>query len=75
MLGDKVVVRAYGNNALIRTVWDANDRLVYIVNHNEYGDMVSGNIDPNPVGFPIEDVFIYNNKYDLDKIDWSELKN
>lgn len=75
MKGEKVIVRARGNKALLKTIWDSNDRLVYIVNNDEYDEATSGNKEAIPVGFPIEDVFIYNTSCDLNKINWENLEN
>lgn len=75
MKGEKVIVKASGNKALLKTVWDCDDRLVYIVNNDEYDEAISGNRKAIPVGFPIEDVYMYNHDDDMNKINWKNLKN
>lgn len=76
MRGQRVIVRAYGNNALIRRVWDVTSTTVYVVEENEYQKLCNGFKAYDPVGFPIEDVFKYSNEIESrQKLDWFKLIN
>lgn len=60
MKGDTVIVRAFGNEPLVRRVWDGDNRAVRIVTDENYQDLEAGRKALNPVGFPRDDVFHYN---------------
>lgn len=65
---ERVIVRAYGNEALIRYVSKIGLTLVYITNDPEQ----------EPIGFPKEDVFKYDQVAQKackgSKYDWGKLK-
>lgn len=50
MRGETVIVRAFKGVPLARRVWDIGERVVYITNEEGL----------TPIGFPKEDVFIYD---------------
>lgn len=70
MRGEFVIVRAFGGKPLVRRLWDVGKHVVYITNNSD-----------GPVGFPIEDVFKYDQElieemealYRSGKWDWSKL--
>jgi hypothetical protein len=68
MKGEQVIVRAYGNQPLVRRVWGEGKKVIYITNDSNDG----------PIGFPRGDVFKYDqNAVNLIKdkqCDWSKLK-
>lgn len=76
MKGDKVIVRAYRETALIRRIWDINEYVIYIIDENNYQKLKSGQKALEPIGFPKEDVFKYKPELEknLDKINWSKLE-
>jgi len=74
MKGQKVIVRAYGNVPLVRRVWDANYKTVYVLEESEYQKLLAGLKAYDPVGFPVKDAFEYSEGLLLsDVIDWSKL--
>lgn len=68
MRGELVVVRAYGDEPLVRRVWDVNQWAVFICTEENYQNLLSNREALNPVGFPKEDVF----QYDDAARDWLE---
>ena len=60
MRGELVVVRAFGGQPLVRRVWAADASTVYICGEQEFQRRLSGDETVWPVGFPREDVFIYD---------------
>lgn len=60
MAGEKVIVRDAAGRVLLRRVWKANERKVYITTEEIYADLTSGRPAPYPVGFPREDVFAFS---------------
>jgi len=74
MKGQKVIVRAYGNVPLLRRVWDANEKTVYVMAEDEYQKLLAGLESYDPVGFSVKDTFEYTEGLVLsDSIDWSKL--
>ena len=67
----QVIVRAYGNEPLIRRVWSTASKIIYITT----------DANDDPIGFPREDVFKFDNELavkmkrlnDSGKWDWSKL--
>jgi hypothetical protein len=62
MKGDRVIVRAYGDVALVRRVWEADDRAVYVTDDATLAKLQAGLDAPFAIGFPREDVFRYEPK-------------
>jgi hypothetical protein len=62
MKGDKVIVRSYGNKALVRLVWEVTPDTVFICSEENYRALTDGKIGLWPVGFSKEDVFQYSIK-------------
>ena len=76
MRGERVIVRAFGNVPLIRRVWDSDKNAVYITDENQYQLLITGGKAIEPMGFPKEDVFIYDPKINVDSnsnFDWESL--
>ena len=82
MQGDTVIVRTYGNKPLIRRVWNVISGIVFITNDEYFKTLSEGGYAPMPIGFKIEDIFIYDmaslqivkNINRSNDIDWSVLK-
>ena len=55
--GATVLVRAYGDKALIRRVWAVHGPAVYITGDAEYERLMAGEAAPDPIPFPAGDVF------------------
>lgn len=55
--GARVLVRAFGDKALIRRVWAVHGPAVYITGDAEYERLMAGEAAPDPIPFPVEDVF------------------
>jgi len=60
MRGEQVVVRAYGDEALVRRVWDAGEHAVFIVSEQNFWALSAGRAGLWPVGFRRRDVFCYD---------------
>jgi hypothetical protein len=59
MRGEKVIVRAFGGEPLVRIVWAVDSGVVYICHDEGYQKLTAGEAWI-PVGFPHEDVFRYD---------------
>jgi hypothetical protein len=59
MQGEKVIVRAFGGEPLIRLVWEAGPEVVYICTEEGYKKLMARE-KWIPLGFPQEDVFSYD---------------
>lgn len=78
MRGDLVIVKDFRGEALVRRVWDADQKAVYITDDQQFERLVTGEEALLPVGFQREDVF----ECDLGvaelmskgSIDWRRLK-
>jgi hypothetical protein len=60
MKGETVIVRAYGNEPLVRRVWATTEHGVFICTNENFDDLDNGRKALNPVGFHWEDVFEYD---------------
>jgi hypothetical protein len=60
MRGTLVLARAYGGAALARRVWEVADGLVYLSSEAEFAKLEAGQEGLPPIGFPAQDVFIYD---------------
>lgn len=82
MRGTLVILRAYEDKPIVRKVWDANDRVVYVTNDEFFDRLIAGIDAPLPVGFPREDVFEYDPElaesleilYQSGTWDWGKLR-
>lgn len=80
--GDLVVVRDFRGRPLIRRVWAADARGVYITDDVGFERLKAGQKGHIPVGFPREDVFEYDARlaprardlYEEGNWDWSKLR-
>jgi hypothetical protein len=60
MKGDYVIVRAYGDEPLVRRVWDVTDTAVYVCGDERYTSLIEGTTDLVPIGFPKSHVYVWN---------------
>jgi hypothetical protein len=60
MRGEQVVVRAFGDEALVRRVWDVSERAVFIVSDQNFRALSAGRPGLWPVGFFRRDVFRFD---------------
>ncbi len=60
MRGDLVIIRVFGGKPEIRRVWDENEKVVYITNDVNLSLLLAGKSALEPIGFPKEDVFKYD---------------
>ena len=59
MRGDKVIIRAFGGEPLVRLIWNVYPDTIEICNEEGYQKLVTG--EPwIPIGFPRKDVFQYD---------------
>jgi hypothetical protein len=74
MKGDKVIVRTFGNKAVVCRVWEADAQIVAVCSPQNYEALSRGDEGLWPVGFPREDVYRYNPQVDLDvPVSWGNL--
>lgn len=81
MRGEMVVVRAFGNEPLVRRVWKATPEAVFICDEENYQRLIAGKEGYWPVGFPKKDVFCYDatlvdkliDNYESDLSLWDDL--
>jgi hypothetical protein len=59
MRGQVVVCKDVIGDALIRTVWEDKDGLVFIHTEDQYEARLRGRPHLEAVGFPLEDVFVH----------------
>ena len=58
MRGELVVIKDISGNPLVRRVWEADRRAVYVTDEKGFACLQAGE-DLLPVGFRREDVFVY----------------
>lgn len=61
MRGEKVIVRAFGGEPLLRRIWEVFPHVIDICSEEGYKKLMAGE-DWLPVGFPREDVFRFDPK-------------
>ena len=71
--GDKVIVRTFRGQPLIRRVWEVAQDVVFICSEENYKALSSGEDGLLPVGFPREYVYRYNAKIDIENVVWNQL--
>ncbi len=73
----RVIVRADGDRPLVRLVWQANERTVYVTDEATMRKLEAGQDGPLAIGFPREDVFCYDpeaeQRIGTSKWSWSSL--
>lgn len=78
MRGSLVIARDYRNAALVMRVWDNNHRVIYLSEESQFQQLSTGRDALAPVGFPAEDVFVYDphtiEKLKSGSVDWSSLQ-
>lgn len=60
MKGEKVIVRAFGDEPLLRVVWEVLPGVVLITTAEQFEMLKQKQRDTKPLGFPAEDVFYYD---------------
>lgn len=77
MRGQVIVVKEFNGSALVVRFWDSNSSGVFIHSEEEFNRRMSGEEYLDPVGFPHEDAFEYDNtaRNQLlgQRVDWSIL--
>ena len=69
--GQLVVVKDVNGSLLVRRLWSVAERGVYILSESEWEKRSEGKPSLAPVGFPMEDVFLYPADYeDVIGEDW-----
>lgn len=59
MLGDKVIVRTFGGTPAVRRVVAIGERVIYACTEDRFNRIKNGDDTISPVGFPIQDIFVY----------------
>ena len=57
---ERVIVRADGGVALVRRVWLADERAIYVTDDETIRRLEAGEDGPLAIGFPRDDVFRYD---------------
>jgi hypothetical protein len=73
MRGQTVVCKDFTGGALIRITWEDSAALVFVHTDDQFTAHQGGLPHLAPVGFPIEDVFIYNEEAVQAPDPWSKL--
>jgi hypothetical protein len=75
MRGEIVIARAFGDQMLVRRVWEATERVVYLSDEAEFNKLLAGKEALTPIGFPAGDVFAYDEAFarETGKLKWSLL--
>lgn len=76
MRGTTVIARAFGGVALVRRVWEVANGLVYLCSDAEFNKLEAGGEALPPIGFPAEDVFVFEAEAlkANESVKWSKLK-
>jgi hypothetical protein len=73
--GDRVLIRAFGGQALVRRFWEAGARVVYVTDEEGFQAVSSGELTNRVIGFPWEDVFEFRSGLsDGTAVDWAAEK-
>lgn len=62
MRGQLVVVKDVNGDMLVRRIWDISTTCVFIHSEDQWVKRMNGETSLDPVGFPIKDVFIYDER-------------
>jgi hypothetical protein len=60
MKGQIVVVKEFNGNLLVRRLWEISTTCAFIHSDEEWRKRMNGEKSLDPVGFPIEDVYVYD---------------
>jgi len=78
MRGSLVIARDYKGVALVRRVWEASSKVVYLSEERQFQQLSTGMDALRPVGFPAADVFAYDptaaEAIKNGSVDWSTLE-
>jgi hypothetical protein len=74
MRGQTVVVKEFNGLPLVVRIWEVRDSGVFIHSEEEFNRRMRGEKPLDPVGFPYEDVFEYDEaakeQLKKDRVDW-----
>lgn len=75
MRGEKVIARAFGDVPVILRVWETGRGVVYLASDAEFEKRQAGKKALEPIGFPVADVFAYDESFLTTTIrNWKALK-
>lgn len=78
MRGSFVIARCYGGVPAVLRVWGSERNMIYLSEETQFQQLSTGCTALLPVGFPIEDVFIYDPQVAEHiangSLDWSSLR-
>lgn len=70
--GDRVLLRAFGGQALVRRFWEAGVRVAYVTDEEGFKTLGTNEPTEHVIGFPWEDVFMFRpGLRDGCAVDWS----
>lgn len=78
MQGKVVIVRAFGDELLVRKVWSVGQNLIYVTDEKNYDLLINGKEGVTPIGVPREDIFEYDEtakKQGINKVKLISLKS
>lgn len=74
--GDRVLLRAFGGQALVRRFVEAGERVAYVTDDEGFAELQSSEPTERVIGFPWEDVFVFRaGVTDGATVDWSAEKS
>lgn len=77
MRGNLVIARCYGGSPAVLRIWELGRNVVYLSEESQYQLLCTGKMALAPIGFPLEDVFMYDPRaVELiagGSLDWSSL--
>lgn len=74
MKGQLVVVKEFNGTLLVRRLWRISTYCAFIHSEEEWAKRMNGEKSLDPVGFPIEDVFVYED-YGSGELNETELRS
>ena len=79
MRGQTIVLRAFRGEPLLRLLWSVSEKAVFIHSQEEFEKRTSGEKSLDPVGFPLEDAFEYDESAKAmlaaGVVDWNSLNS
>jgi hypothetical protein len=74
MNGQLVIVKDVASSPLLKKVCYANENVVYVTSEKAFDLIQNGISGLFPIGFRVENVFLYDGKPLPKKINWEKLK-
>ena len=56
MRGDKIQIRLYNGELVLRVIWDEMETCVVVTSESNYEKLLRGEWEALPIGFPLKDV-------------------